>query len=136
MAFVLDSSVALAWLLPDESDPAIDALADRLETEAAVAPAIWQLEVRNALLAAHGRGRLSEKDRARVLAIVADFPIEIEPQLSGDTLASIVDLARRFALTTYDAAYLELAHRGGFALATLDARLIESCTKLGVQRLP
>ena len=31
MAFVLDSSVALAWLLPDEANERTDALADRLE---------------------------------------------------------------------------------------------------------
>lgn len=54
MAFVLDSSVALAWLLPDENNEAADALADRLENEAAVVPAIWRLEVDNALLGASG----------------------------------------------------------------------------------
>jgi hypothetical protein len=52
MAFVLDSSVAPGWLLPDENCAAADAVADRLENEAAVVPATWRLEVRNALLVA------------------------------------------------------------------------------------
>jgi hypothetical protein len=38
MAFVLDSSVALAWLLKDEANEHTDALADRLERENAHAP--------------------------------------------------------------------------------------------------
>jgi hypothetical protein len=38
MAFVLDSSVALAWLLQDETNERTDALADRLEQENAHVP--------------------------------------------------------------------------------------------------
>ena len=48
MPFVLDSSVALAWLLPDEASDAVDQLADRLEQDTASVPAIWALEVGNA----------------------------------------------------------------------------------------
>jgi len=58
MAFVLDSSVALAWLLPDEDTEALDALADRLEQEPAHVPATWPLEVGNALLMAQRRARI------------------------------------------------------------------------------
>jgi len=44
MAFVLESSVALAWLLQDETNERTDALADRLEQENAHFPSIWSLE--------------------------------------------------------------------------------------------
>lgn len=136
MAFVLDSSVVLAWMLPDESGAAVHALADRLEKETAVAPAIWPLEVRNALLTAHRRKRLTDKDLDRLLAIVRALPIEIETSMADDALSSIVQLAREHALTIYDAAYLELARRRGLSLATLDAKLIGACQELGVQTLP
>ena len=36
--------MVLAWLLPDETNEAADRLADRLEQEFAVVPAIWALE--------------------------------------------------------------------------------------------
>lgn len=43
--FVLDGSVALAMLLPDEHSAEVDALADRFAEGAAAVPAIWPLEV-------------------------------------------------------------------------------------------
>ena len=58
-AFVLDASVALAWCFADEATPATDVLLDRLADEDAVAPALWGLEVANALTMAERRGRLS-----------------------------------------------------------------------------
>jgi predicted nucleic acid-binding protein len=41
-------------------------------------------------------------------------------------------LARRFGLTAYDAAYLELAKRKGLPLATFDKELIEAAAQEGV----
>jgi hypothetical protein len=46
--FVIDASVALAWCFDDEASRAADAVLERLENEAAVAPAHWPLEVANA----------------------------------------------------------------------------------------
>lgn len=136
MAFVLDSSVALAWLLPDEDDEAADKLADRLEHEAAVVPAIWRLEVGNALLMARRRQRVSDKDLERLLAAILGLPIEQDSALDDAALSRVIGLARKLALTSYDAAYLELAQRRGLALATLDTRLREACPLAGVAVLP
>jgi hypothetical protein len=52
MAFVLDCSVALAWVLADEGSAFADGLIDRLVAEGAVVPPVWPLEVGNVLLAA------------------------------------------------------------------------------------
>jgi predicted nucleic acid-binding protein len=41
-------------------------------------------------------------------------------------------LADRFKLTTYDAAYLELAYRTRLPLATLDDQLLGAASQLGV----
>jgi predicted nucleic acid-binding protein len=54
-AFVLDASIALAWCFADEATPATDALLDRLAQEEAVAPALWRIEVANALAMAERR---------------------------------------------------------------------------------
>jgi predicted nucleic acid-binding protein len=43
-----------------------------------------------------------------------------------------LDLARRYSLSAYDAAYLELALRKGLPLATLDAQLGEAAQQAGV----
>jgi predicted nucleic acid-binding protein len=133
MSFVLDSSVALAWLLPDEANDRTDALADRLDHQNAHVPSTWSLEVSNALLAAMRRKRLTEAEFDRCIAALSALPIEVDAPAA---LAPGVALARRFGLTTYDAAYLELAQRRGFALATLDEKLRASCKTLKVAVLP
>ncbi len=136
MAFVLDSSVALAWLLPDEGSQSTDALADRLEREPAVVPAIWPLEVGNALLMAQRRGRLTEKEVDRLLSVIAELPVEIEPGALDERLGAIMSLARKLELTSYDAAYLELAKRRMIPLATVDLRLRKASARTAIDVLP
>ena len=133
MSFVLDSSVALAWLLQDEANERTDALADRLEQENAHVPPIWSLEVGNALMMAMRRKRISEAEFDRCIAAVSVLPIEEDPPAA---LAGVLSIARRFSLTSYDAAYLELAQRRGFPLATLDEKLRQACKALKVAVLP
>ncbi|WP_238375568.1 hypothetical protein [Rickettsia massiliae] len=47
VSFVLDSSIALSWLMPDEV-ASLDIL-DKTITEGAIVPAIWGLEIGNVL---------------------------------------------------------------------------------------
>ena len=132
MAIVVDSSIALAWLLPDERSQVVDALADQLEREAAIAPSLWPLEVGNALVTALRRDRLTDRDVERLLEILRELPVEIEPPPAEPWLANVVALARKHGLTVYDSAYLELAQRRHLPLATLDARLAAACKVAGV----
>ena len=136
MGFVLDSSVALAWLLPDEGSAAVDALADRLERESADVPAIWGLEVANALLTAMRRARITMADVDASLAALAALPIRPDQAVGPEELATVVALGARHALTTYDASYVELAQRRQLPLATLDRKLREACAVAGVAVLP
>lgn len=136
MAFVLDSSVALAWLLPDEGSDAVDELADQVEAETILVPAVWRLEVGNALLTALRRERLARKDVERLLALVAALPVEQDLPLDDAAYSRVMAIAERYGLTSYDAAYLELAQRRGVALATLDARLRQASAKAGVAVMP
>jgi hypothetical protein len=96
MAFGLDSSVVLAWLLPDESNYAADTLADRLQTEPAVVPAIWRLEVANTLLMARRRHRLTDRDVGltdrdvgQLLAALVGLPIDEEPGPDEASLSKV-----------------------------------------------
>jgi len=75
MAFVIDRSAALAWLLPDKRLRAADALADRLEAETPVAPVLWPLEVANALLTARRPARLTDRDVDRLLEVFGALPV-------------------------------------------------------------
>ena len=136
MAFVLDCSVTLSWLLPDERGGATNALVDELERTTAVVPAIWPYEVANALLVAQRRARVGDDDLIRMRRALAALPIEIEPVTSDQVLSAVSDLGRRLEVTSYDAAYVEPAARQRLPLATLDARLRKACAALKVAVLP
>ncbi|CDQ10561.1 PilT protein domain protein (fragment) [Acidithiobacillus ferrivorans] len=53
----------------------------------------------------------------------------------GTRLGRHFNLASRFRLSSYDAAYLELALRNGLPLATLDADLVKAATIAGLPNL-
>lgn len=59
MTFVIDNSVTMAWCFADELSPYTDALRQRLLHEGVLVPAIWPLEVANALLTGERRQRLT-----------------------------------------------------------------------------
>ena len=135
--FVLDCSVAVAWLLEDERVPAADALLDRFDGGGqAVVPSFWRLELGNVLAGAERRNRIGATGIARCLGILARLPNVADAQTDERALREILALARREHLTTYDAAYLELAMRLGLPLATLDRRLARAARRAGVDVLP
>jgi predicted nucleic acid-binding protein len=136
MPFVLDCSVTLAWLLPDERGAATDTLADELERTTAIVPAIWPFEVANALLVAQRRARIGNDDLIRVRRALSALPIEVDAVSSDHVLAAVSDLGRRLNITSYDAAYVNLAARRHLPLATLDERLRKACAALKIQVLP
>lgn len=129
MAFVLDSSVTLAWLLPDERSAALDALADTLREANAIVPAIWPYEVGNALRTAQKRARVGNADMLRLRRLLAALPIDVEPIETHRVLDDVSDLARELDITVYDAAYLELARRRALPVATLDEHLRRACAR-------
>jgi len=57
-AFVVDCSIAMAWLFHDEATPKTAALLSRLATETALVPAWWFIEITNVLARTERKGRL------------------------------------------------------------------------------
>lgn len=121
MPLVLDASVALAALFPDEQNAEADAILAQLQSDEAVAPAHWWFETRNALIVAERRGRILRDRIAPFLIKLNDLQVSIVSLPNEDAVFS---LAHRHRLTFYDAAYLELAKRERFTLATFDRDLI------------
>jgi predicted nucleic acid-binding protein len=85
-----------------------------------VAPALWWFEVRNALVQGERRGFFTERGTTRFLRDLSRLAITVDRAPSEP---GILTLARRHRLTLYDAAYLELALRKAWPLATLDEAL-------------
>jgi len=119
---VVDSSAVLAWALADEQGDA-ERLLDLMSVERAVVPAHWILEVTNGLRMAVRRRRLKAGEPAEIVARLRILPITVDFETTVKGWSEIPALAEKFALTTYDAAYLELAMRLEAPLATLDQDL-------------
>ncbi len=133
--FVLDASVALAWCFEDESNAHAMGILERLENEHAVVPALWLLEVGNALLGAERRSRLSQAESIRFLELLRQLPIRVEETPHPRAWGEILSLARAHHLSTYDAAYLDLAMRLAVPLATLDNTLQQAAARCQVTTL-
>ena len=123
MSFVLDASVVVAWLLEDEDDPVARVALERLDTEPALVPQAWHVEVRSALLGAERRGRLRPVQADDCLGRAKEIPVQTD---SSPDLDRAFTLARTRRLSVYDALYLELALRTGTPLATLDRALADA----------
>jgi predicted nucleic acid-binding protein len=119
--FVLDASVALAWCFRDEKSPQAVRVLDRIATgERVLVTALWWYEVLNALLYAERRNRITEALTRKFLSELDLIRVVCDTVESDVVLNATQTWCRRHALTAYDAAYLELALRGSYPMATLD----------------
>ena len=132
---VLDNSVAMRWLLASlkESDQAYaEAVLQSLAETEALVPHLWRLEATNVLIGAEKRGDLKTGEVERFITQLEALPIQIDPLTSHQAFSRTLSLSRAYNLSSYDAAYLELAIREGLPLATLDGDLRKAAQRADV----
>ena len=117
----------MAWAFEDEKTTETEKLLLLTERETVVVPALWMLEVSNAMVQAVKRKRLTEPDVRKFLASMKRLDKEIDAAFVFDAFVTVFDLALKHRLTAYDSAYLELAHRRKLPLACATA-----ATSLGI----
>lgn len=135
MDFVLDASITLSWCFDDEDAPNAISLMERLETNFAFVPELWTLEIGNILLGAAHRQQITYAKISECLSLLEGLNIQVDRETSDRGFSEILALARSEKLTTYDAAYLELAMRLGLPLATKDNALQKAALHVGVALL-
>ncbi len=129
-AFVLDCSVAISWLMPDESFDAHSL--EQVVEKGAIVPSLWTLEIGNVLLIAERNKRISSEQRHKALYTLTELPIIVDTQTTHHAWLETMDLAERYGLTLYDATYLELSLRRSLPLATFDKFLKRVAEMAGV----
>ena len=130
--FVVDNSIVMTWCFRDEANSYADAVLNSLTESVAVVPAIWPLEVVNVLLVTEHRKRLHESDSVRFISLLSQLPIVVERTWPERMMKDLLALGRENSLSSYDAAYLELAMRQGFPIATLDRKLLEAAKRVDI----
>ncbi len=132
-SFVLDCSVAVAWFFEDEADAYAEGVEDALASATAIVPSLWPLEVGNALLVGERRKRASEAKVTQFLALLRALPIAVDEETGARAWSAVLTMDRQHNLSTYDAAYLELAVRRALPLATMDERLKRAADAVGAR---
>ncbi len=133
---VIDASVALAWCFPDETSEYADSVLLALENQVALVPAIWPVEVTNALVVGERRNRLRQPEVTRFVELVKALNIVQDAQQVTETLSHVFPIAQRYKLSAYDAAYLDVAVRRQLPLATLDLGLQKASRAAGIEIFP
>ena len=129
---VLDVSLSCAWCFADEASPAAWAVLERLQAAVAHLPALWVWETGNVLVQAERRGRISPAAIRTFLGLLESLPISIDQPTTTSAGHDTLALARNHRLTSYDAAYLELAMRRSLPLASRDLALQAAAQSEGV----
>jgi predicted nucleic acid-binding protein len=130
---VVDASVALAWCFPDEANDYADAVLVALEGHPVLVPAVWALEVTNAVVVAERRKRIGQPEIRRFVELLGGLTSNEESLPVAANVGNILPLAREYGLSAYDASYLDVALRHGVPLATLDSGLEKAARSAGVE---
>jgi predicted nucleic acid-binding protein len=120
---VVEASVAVKWLLPEElSTEARRLLTTEYEL---LAPDLLWAELGNVLWKRHRRRELDHPTTVELLRDFSRVPLELH---STDRWAvAALELAIQHGVTVYDGLYLALAAGTGCRLVTADRRLQEVC---------
>ena len=128
--FVADASVTVAWVHPAQATPQTEAMLQAIYDGAVVeAPALWPLEVANALLVLVRQKKLSADERQRSLIALQSLSVELDHEMSSLAFTKLSALAVEHRLSVYDAAYLELAVRKKLPLGCKDGPLHEAAKR-------
>lgn len=105
--FVLDTSVALAWYVPESASRAARPYLDRLLRGAmqCLVPNLHFWEFANVLRTRVRRGELTEE----VAREVFDLHLDLDLELAEPDRRRVLEVALEYGATVYDAVYIALA---------------------------
>lgn len=131
--FVPDASVAIAWIHPAQATASTTAMLEAVREGAVVhVPALWFVEIANALLVLTRRGKLLDDERRVALGWIPRLPVHVDHEISTLACGRLSELASAHALSVYDATYLELAQRLSLPLGCRDGTLRQAAQACGV----
>lgn len=135
--WVVDTSIALAWGMPDERSSIADRFWSEVRSGARLhVPPLWWYECANALVVARRRDRINESQAATLGELLASLPLKTAERPLGDDMTRLRLQAEASELSAYDAAYIDLARRLRAGLATLDERLADAARREGLEVFP
>jgi predicted nucleic acid-binding protein len=131
--WVIDCSFAAALFLPDKSSAQVhDFFRTATEPHEFFVPTLWWYELANVITIAERRKILKDADIEKILKLFGKFPMKTDISSGLSFVHRVYELSRIYGLSSYDAAYLELAIRLHASIATLDTQLNQAAGVSGV----
>lgn len=133
MTYVFDTSFILPLVVPDEKNPKVDGAYDtiRQEDEKHTPHLVWY-EIANVFMNMIRRKRFVYEEFSHFFTLIKVFQLKTDFESGINYSQKLLRLCSEYKLTSYDAAYLELAERKNAVLCTLDEGLISAAKKHGV----
>jgi predicted nucleic acid-binding protein len=126
MKYILDSNVALKWVLPEKDDDKAIRIRDGFGQgiHELHSPDVFPIEVAHSLAKAERRGDIKQGDGAHKMADVFTYMPNLHPYLA--LLPKAFAIASQFRIGVYDCLYVVLAEPEGCKLMTADDRLVRA----------
>ena len=136
MIYVFDSSYIGALIIPDEKNPLVDKTRASIgEDEDIFVPQLFWYEVANAFYNLIKRKRYSFDEALQFFPHLTAIRLTTDSEAGTAYSEKLLHLCKEYSLSSYDAAYLELAARKNAVLCTLDDNLQKAAKKHGVVTL-
>jgi predicted nucleic acid-binding protein len=128
--YVLDSSFCASCILPDEKTARLEEIFLEVIADAEVyVPQIWWYEMANIFKNNVARKRLNWAEVFKLNQCLSNYSFLTDSNFGDAYMEKLLETAKIYDLTAYDAAYLELALRKRATIGTLDDRLKMACLK-------
>jgi len=131
MRLILDTSIAISWCFSDETSALSQAALTAVSGGSPLVPSYFRLELANVIATCERTKRLIGSQAEHYIRLIDELPFEVDEATDRNALRSTLTLARKHRLTSYDAAYLELAIRTRLPLATTDKALAKAAVAAG-----
>ena len=136
MVYVFDSSFAGALIIPDEKNPHVEKMYLQIKKDdTKYVPHLFLLEMANIFMNLIRRKRNTYDEALQLLPVLSTINITVDSETGAKYTEKLLHLCNDYKLSSYDAAYLELAERKKAVLCTMDENLKVAAKKYGVKVL-
>ena len=133
MIYVFDSSFIGALIIPDEKNPLVDKLYEKIDDKDEIyVPHLLYYEIANLFNMLSRRRRFTINEVMQFFPRYAAFQLIYDSETGINYSKKLLCICNDYNISAYDAAYLELAKRKKAILCTLDLGLQAAAKKCGI----
>ena len=136
MIYVFDAPFIGASIIPDDKNPGVDkARSDIGEEEEILVPQLFWYEIASIFSNVIRQKRFTSDEVTQFFPRLAAIRLETDSETGTAYSRKLLCLCNDYQLSSYDAAYLELADRKNAILCTLDKAMQTAAKKYGIRLL-